>query len=125
MKMKKTIFFALLCILSVSLVYADNNQSMESDQMIKKAQATNKIAIKLKNEWRDTRKLIKSAKKAHANKDYAKALELAEEALNQATMAVEQHNSQKDKYRFFCCVALKIENFVLIQELRDILQEDT
>ena len=65
MKMKKTIFFALLCILSVSLVYADNNQSMESDQMIKKAQATNKIAIKLKNEWRDTRKLIKSAKKAH------------------------------------------------------------
>ncbi len=100
MKMKKTIFFALLCILSVSLGYADNNQSMESDQMIKKAQATNKIAIKLKNEWRDTRKLIKSAKKAHANKDYAKALELAEEALNQATMAVEQHNSQKDKYRF-------------------------
>lgn len=100
MKMKKTIFFALLCILSVSLVYADKNQSMESDQMIKKAQATNKIAIKLKNEWRDTRKLIKSAKKAHANKDYAKALELAEEALNQATMAVEQHNSQKDKYRF-------------------------
>lgn len=100
MKMKKTIFFVLFCVLSVSLVYADNNQSMESDQMIKKAQATNKIAIKLKNEWRDTRKLIKSAKKAHANKDYAKALELAEEALNQATMAVEQHNSQKDKYRF-------------------------
>ena len=29
-----------------------------------------------------------------------KHLELAEEALNQATMAVEQHNSQKDKYRF-------------------------
>ena len=100
MKMKKTIFFAILCVLLVSLVYADNNQSMESDQMIKKAQATNKIAIKLKNEWRDTRKLIKSAKKAHANKDYTRALELAEEALNQATMAVEQHNSQKDKYRF-------------------------
>ena len=100
MKMKKTIFFAILCVLLVSLVYADNNQSMESDQMIKKAQATNKIAIKLKNEWRDTRKLIKSAKKAHAKKDYVKALELAEEALNQATMAVEQHSSQKDKYRF-------------------------
>ena len=100
MKMKKTIFFAILCVLLVSLVYADNNQSMESDQMIKKAQAKNKIAIKLKNEWRDTRKLIKSAKKAHANKDYTRALELAEEALNQATMAVEQHNSQKDKYRF-------------------------
>ena len=100
MKMKKTIFFALVCVLSLSLVFADDNQSVKSDQMIKKAQAKNKIAIKLKNEWRDTRKLIKSAKKAHANKDYAKALELAEEALNQATMAVEQHNSQKDKYRF-------------------------
>ena len=36
---------------------------MKSDQMIKKAQAKNKIAIKLKNEWRDTRKLIKNAKK--------------------------------------------------------------
>ena len=98
--MKKTIFFALVCVLSLSLVFADDNQSVKSDQMIKKAQATNKIAIKLKNEWRDTRKLIKSAKKAHANKDYTRALELAEEALNQATMAVEQHNSQKDKYRF-------------------------
>ena len=100
MKMKKTIFFVLLCVSSFSLVYADNNQSVKSDQMIKKAQTKNKVAIKLKNEWRDTRKLIKSAKKAHANKDYVKALELAEEALNQATMAVEQHNSQKDKYRF-------------------------
>ena len=100
MIMKKTIFFAILCVLSLNLTYADSNQSMKSDQMIKKAQAKNKIAIKLKNEWRDTRKLIKSAKKAHANKDYTKALELAEEALNQATMAVEQHNSQKDKYRF-------------------------
>ena len=98
--MKKTIFFAILCVLSLNLTYADSNQSMKSDQMIKKAQAKNKIAIKLKNEWRDTRKLIKSAKKAHANKDYTKALELAEEALNQATMAVEQQNSQKDKYRF-------------------------
>ena len=73
MNMKTTVFFALLCVLSLNLVSADNNQSMKSDQMIKKA---------------------------HANKDYAKALELAEEALNQATMAVEQHNSQKDKYRF-------------------------
>ena len=86
--------------ISLSLVFADNNQSVKSDQMIKKAQAKNKVAIKLKNEWRDTRKLIKSAKKAHSNKNYVKALKLAEEALNQATMAVEQHNSQKDKYRF-------------------------
>ena len=64
MKMKKTIFFALVCVLSLSLVFADDNQSVKSDQMIKKAQTKNKVAIKLKNEWRDTRKLIKSAKKA-------------------------------------------------------------
>ena len=100
MKMKKTIFFTLVCVLSLSLVFANDNQSVKSDQMIKKAQAKNKVAIKLKNEWRDTRKLIKNAKKAHSKKNYVKALELAEEALNQATMAVEQHNSQKDKYRF-------------------------
>ena len=100
MNMKTTVFFALLCVLSLNLVSADNNQSMKSDQMIKKAQAKNKVAIKLKNECRDTWKLIKSGKKAHPNKDYAKALELAEEALQHATMAVEQHSSQKDNYRF-------------------------
>ena len=73
MKMKKTIFFALLCVLSLSLVYADDNQSVKSDQMIKKAQAKNKVAIKLKNEWRDTRKIIKAAQKAHSKKNYKKS----------------------------------------------------
>ncbi len=98
--MKKIILYLILCVISFNPVYADSSLSMKSDQMIKKAQAKNKVAIKLKNEWRDTRKLIKKAKKAHSNKDYTKSIELAEEALNQATMAIEQHNSQKDRYRF-------------------------
>ena len=44
-------------------------------------------------------KLIK-AEKAHANKKFNKSTSLAKKALNQSKMAIEQHNSQKDNYRF-------------------------
>ncbi len=98
--MKKIILIFLFFTITNPLAYADSNMSSKSEEMIKKAQAKNKAAIKLKNEWRDTRKLIKKAKNEHSNKNYKKSLKLAEEALNQATMAIEQHNSQKNKYRF-------------------------
>ncbi len=100
MGMKKIKSLILACLISSSFAFADTDLSSKSEDMIKKAQAKNKVAIKLKNEWRDTRKIIKKAKKAHSNKNYSKSLKLAEEALNQATMAIEQHNAQKNKYRF-------------------------
>jgi len=71
-----------------------------SEKLIKEAKSTNKIAIKLNNEWRDTRKLIKKAMKSHSNKDYKNSILFAEQALNQAKMSIEQHNRQKDYVRF-------------------------
>ena len=61
----------------------------------------NSKVIKLKNEWRDTRKLIKQANKAHNKKNYKKAIVFSKKALNEAKMALEQYKSQKDNYRFF------------------------
>ena len=49
---------------------------------------------------RQTQKIIKQAEKAHNNKKYDESTSLAKKALNQAKMAIEQHNSQKDNYRF-------------------------
>ena len=55
---------------------------------------------KVKNEWRDTSKLIKKAKKSHKNKDYKKSIFYSKKALNEAKMAMEQYKKQKDSYRF-------------------------
>lgn len=77
-----------------------NNKKLSQD-FISKAKSANDRAIKLKNEWRDTRKLIKKAKKAHKNKKYKESMKFSKEALNQANMAIQQHNRQKNSYHFF------------------------
>ena len=69
-------------------------------EILKAAKKTYKKVVKLNNAWRDTQKIIKKAEKAHNNKKYDKSTDLAKKALNQAKMAIEQHNSQKDNYRF-------------------------
>jgi GH25 family lysozyme M1 (1,4-beta-N-acetylmuramidase) len=61
----------------------------------------NSKVIKLKNEWRNTRKLIKQANKAHNKKNYKQSIGFSKKALNEAKMALEQYKSQKDNYRFF------------------------
>tara|TARA_Y100000817_G_scaffold311881_1_gene304737 strand:+ start:1021 stop:1341 length:321 start_codon:yes stop_codon:yes gene_type:complete len=94
-----TVFIILIALNSLP-IQADSNLASQSQEIINKAKSKNKVAIKLKNEWRDTRKIIKAAQKAHSKKNYKKSIELAKEALNQATMAVKQHNFQKDRYRF-------------------------
>ena len=38
--------------------------------------------------------------KAHNNKDFEKSITLARKALNEANMAFEQYEKQKDNYRF-------------------------
>ena len=43
---------------------------------------------------------LKSAKKAHKKKDFKKSITLAKKALNEANMALEQYEKQKDNYRF-------------------------
>ena len=99
--MKIISYFLIIIVqfLSVDLTLS-NTLEDKSSALIKEAKSTNKIAIKLKNEWRDVRKLIKKASKAHADKNYEKSINFADQALNQAKMSIEQHKKQKNNYRF-------------------------
>lgn len=102
LKKMKIISYILIIILhffSENLALS-NTLEEKSSALIKEAKSTNKVAIKLKNEWRDVRKLIKKASKAHADKNYEKSINFARQALNQAKMSIEQHNKQKNNYRF-------------------------
>ncbi len=54
------------------------------------AKKANKAAAALKNEWRDTAKIIKAAEKAAAKGDYATAIKLANKAEEQGRLAVQQ-----------------------------------
>ncbi|WP_052199321.1 hypothetical protein [endosymbiont of unidentified scaly snail isolate Monju] len=51
---------------------------------------TKEAAAALKNEWRDTAKIIKAAEKAAAKGDYATAIKLANKAEEQGRLAVQQ-----------------------------------
>ena len=95
---KLSILFVAL-FFSQLLLAADGDKQLSS-QSIKDAKRSYKQVVKLNNAWRDTHKIIKKAEKAHANKKYTISIKLAKEALNQSKMAIEQHNSQKNNYRF-------------------------
>ena len=90
----------LALILIVNPVFAGDNDKVKSSQIIKEAKTAYKEVVKLNNAWRDTKKLIKKAIEAHSKKNYEKSIPLANQALNQSKMAIEQHNRQKDNYRF-------------------------
>ena len=100
----KKLFIVFILIFTTQFVLAEetvNANEQMSQALISKAKAANDRARKLKNEWRGTRKLIKKAKNLHKKKDYIKSINLASEALNQANMAIEQHNKQKNSYHYF------------------------
>ena len=101
--MKKFIS-AILVIFLTQFVYAADKVISDrklSEKVLSEAKSMNSKVIKLKNEWRDTRKLIKQANKAHNKKNYKKAIIFSKKALNEAKMALEQYKSQKNNYRFF------------------------
>ena len=90
----------LVLIAFISPVIASNATAESSSKYISEAKKTYKKALRLNNAWRDTNKIIKKASKEHSKKNYEKSVQLAKEALNQGKMAIEQHNKQKDSYRF-------------------------
>ena len=92
------IFLVLMTF--IGPIIASDATEKSSNKYISEAKKTYKKALKLNNAWRDTGKIIKKASKAHSKKNYEKSVKLAREALNQAKMAIEQHNKQKDSYRF-------------------------
>tara|TARA_Y100000996_G_C22348097_1_gene571602 strand:- start:461 stop:733 length:273 start_codon:yes stop_codon:yes gene_type:complete len=87
-------------MLFIDPVFAATDDQGKSSQIIKEAKVAYKQVVKLNNAWRDTKKLIKQASEAHSKKNYKKSISLANQALNQSKMAIEQHNRQKDNYRF-------------------------
>ena len=94
-------FLVLLVLITfISPIIASDATEQSSNQYIAEAKKTYKKALKLNNAGRDTNKIIKKASKEHSKKNYKKSVRLAKEALNQAKMAIEQHNKQKDSYRF-------------------------
>jgi len=98
----KALFIFLVLIMMTPVVShsADVYDEPTSSKYIKQAETNYKKVVKVKNPWRDTKKIIKSAKKAHNKKDFKKSITLAKKALNEANMALEQYEKQKDNYRF-------------------------
>ena len=70
-----------------------------AEQAIADAKSTNAQAKKMNAEWRDTAKIIKSAEKASADGDYAKAIELANKAQRQAESAIKQAKEQEARLK--------------------------
>ena len=99
--MRITLFLVFIFTSSLALnVSANQFDEQTSSQIIQEAEKKYKKVLKVKNAWRDTKKIIKDAKKAHKDQDYKKSVTLAKKALNEANMAYEQYEKQKDKYRF-------------------------
>tara|TARA_B100001063_G_scaffold48794_1_gene42708 strand:+ start:467 stop:772 length:306 start_codon:yes stop_codon:yes gene_type:complete len=99
MKALYTLIAIILIVPSLN-IGANTYDEATSSKIIKEAEKNYKKVLKLKNAWRDTSKIIKNAKKAHTKKDYKKSTKLAKKALNEANMALEQYEKQKDNYRF-------------------------
>lgn len=97
--MKIIIKLAVACALALSLAActsAPTKTATEANMAIKSATTANGIAKKLYVEWRDTGDLIKKAKEATDKGDFDKAVELANQAEQQAKNAVAQYNEQKN-----------------------------
>ena len=99
--MRVALFLVLIFASSLAInVSANQFDEQTSSEIIQEAEKKYKEVLKVKNAWRDTKKIIKNAKKAHKEQDYKKSVTLGKKALNEANMAFEQYEKQKDKYRF-------------------------
>ena len=63
------------------------------------ARAARKAAAAVGFEWRDTKKMIRQAKKLAGKGEYAKAIELANRAKRQGDLAVKQAEEQETAWR--------------------------
>jgi len=97
--MKKIIQLAAVAVMTISLVACASGPTQtlaNANKAINAASSANSAVKKVNNEWRDTGKLIKSAKKAKDKGDYDVAVKLAKKAKNQANNAMAQYKSQKN-----------------------------
>lgn len=98
--MKKSLLIASLALLASGCASNQAAQAPATPQSaasaIAAAEAASSKAASVGYQWRDTGKLIASAKKAEAAKQTAKAIELAQLALHQSENALKQQAQQKD-----------------------------
>jgi starvation-inducible outer membrane lipoprotein len=97
--MKTIIKLAIASALALSLAACQSAPTKSLNQAnaaIKSAMTANGKAKKLNNEWRDTGKIIKKARKAKGKGDFDKAVKLAGKAERQAKNAVVQYHEQKN-----------------------------
>lgn len=89
---KKTLTAATLALMLSGSALAASQ--MDFDKAYAAAEAARKAAAEMKNEWRDTGKLLKKAQEAAKAGDFDKAIKLAKAAEFQGKMAVEQAKAQ-------------------------------
>lgn len=77
---------------------APSPEMAAAKQAIADADAARKKAATVRGEWRDTKKMIKKAKKAMEAGDYAKAKKLADKAKGQGEMGYAQAVAEKKKF---------------------------
>ena len=84
----------LICFLFTWISLALAGPKEDADKAIADAETTNSKAGKVGFQWRDAEKIIKSAKKAAATKDYTNAIKLAKEAQDQGELAYKQYEKE-------------------------------
>ncbi|MEW7977694.1 MAG: hypothetical protein AB2814_09760 [Candidatus Sedimenticola endophacoides] len=96
-----TLLLALLLALGSTALLADSHggadpRAGQVEQAINDAEAAREKAGSVDGEWRDTAKMIESARKALAAGEYDKAMKLAREAHQQGVLGYEQAMSQQE-----------------------------
>lgn len=98
--MRKALFIASLALLASACASTQTAKIPATPEnaaiAIAAAEAASSKVAAVGYQWRDTGKIIASAKKASAAKDSAKAIKLAQQALRQSENALEQYAQQKD-----------------------------
>jgi hypothetical protein len=99
--MRKTIFVPLLAALSVAGVNAANSAGTEADfkAALSAAEAANKQAGALKNQWTTTSQTLAAAGQAAAAHDYDQAIALAKLAEALAKASIDQAKEQQEAWK--------------------------
>ncbi len=94
--MNRTIFAALLATMLVACnaKNSPNYTLIDSDRVIREAEAAITKVSKVGYEWRDTSGILAQAKAAHKKNDFNTAVALAGKAKRQAENALEQYHME-------------------------------
>lgn len=95
--------FIIMLVLGLAVGCASTPETVAdqatAEQAIADAKASNAEAEKTGAQWRDTDSMIKDAEAAMADGDYARAIELANQAQRQADNAIEQAQAEEARLR--------------------------